>query len=212
MTAPTTESELPILTMSFGLAPAVEAAHTPWLLVVETPPELVARVAAKMMPPFAGNANWLKEANVAPGKPGALSPLRKIFVKVPLEPIVQIPLALDEVTLPPVAKAPVKAISLALLRSGDERDWKVWPPEYETPVRATRTPVPFEEYRKIPVLLPDATPFPEKLAVNAISPALLIMGLPKETNFPPVTPGTAEPIAATGVVAFRVKFPDFVAL
>jgi hypothetical protein len=133
-----------------------------------------------------------------------------------LEPIVQIPLALDEVTLPPVTKAPVKAISLALLRSGDERDWKVWPPVYETPVRATRTPtrgpVPFEEYRKIPVLLPDATPFPENVAVNAISPALLIIGLPKETNFPPVTPGTAEPIAATGVVAFRVKFPDFVAL
>jgi hypothetical protein len=129
-----------------------------------------------------------------------------------LEPIVQIPLALDEVTLPPVTKAPVKAISLALLRSGDERDWKVWPPEYETPVRATRTPVPFEEYRKIPVLLPDGTPFPEKVALNAISPVLLIIGLPREVKLAPVTPGTAEPIAATGLVAFRVKFPDLVAL
>ena len=78
-----------------------------------------------MIPPFAGNANWLKVANVAPTTPGALSPLRNIFVKVPLELIVQIPLALDEVTLPPVARAPVKAISLALLRSGEERDWKV---------------------------------------------------------------------------------------
>ena len=123
--APPTESELPVLTTSFGLAPEVEAAHTPWLLVVETPPEPGARVAAKMVPPFAGNANWLKDANVAPTTPGALSPLRNIFVKIPLELIVQIPLALDEVTLPPVARAPVKAISLALLRSGDERDWKV---------------------------------------------------------------------------------------
>ena len=32
--APPTESELPVLTTSFGLAPEVEAAHTPWLLVV----------------------------------------------------------------------------------------------------------------------------------------------------------------------------------
>ena len=125
LTPPPTGSELPVLTTSVGFAPVLEAAHKPWLLVVETPPEPVARVAAKMMPPFAGNANWLKEANVAPTTPGALSPLRNIFVKVPLELIVQIPLALDEVTLPPVARAPVKVISLALLRSGEERDWKV---------------------------------------------------------------------------------------
>lgn len=123
--APPTESELLVLMTSFALAPVLEAAHTPWLLVVETPPEPVARVAAKMMLPFAGNANWLKEANVAPTTPGALSPMRNIFVKIPLELIVQIPLALDDVTLPPVARAPVKAISLALLRSGEERDWKV---------------------------------------------------------------------------------------
>ena len=125
LTPPPTGSELPVLTMSVGFAPVLEAAHKPWLLVVETPPEPVARVAAKMMPPFAGNANWLKDANVEPTTPGALSPLRNIFVKVPLELIVQIPLALDEVTLPPVARAPVKVISLALLRSGEERDWKV---------------------------------------------------------------------------------------
>ena len=123
--APPTESELPVLTTSLGLAPVLEAVHKPWLLVVETPPEPVARVAAKIMPPFAGNANWLKEANEAPTTPGALSPMRNIFVKVPLELIVQIPLALDDVTLPPVARAPVKAISLALLRSGEERDRKV---------------------------------------------------------------------------------------
>jgi hypothetical protein len=42
LTAPPTESELPVLTTSFGLAPEVEAAHTPWLLVAETPPEPVA--------------------------------------------------------------------------------------------------------------------------------------------------------------------------
>ena len=64
----------------------------------------------------------------------------------------------------------------------------------------------------MPVLLPAETPFPEKVAVNAISRALLIMGLPKEVKLPPVTPGTDEPIAATGLEAFRVKFPDFVAL
>ena len=142
--APPTGSELPVLTMSFGLASVLEAAHKPWLLVVETPPEPVARVAAKMMPPFAGNANWLKEANVAPTTPGALSPLRNIFVKVPLELIVQIPLALDEVTFPPVARAPVKAISLALFKSGAESDWNVWFP-VATPVRTMSAPVPFEE-------------------------------------------------------------------
>ncbi len=75
-----------------------------------------------------------------------------------------------------------------------------------------RAPVPLEEYRKMPVLLPEETPFPEKVALNAISCSLLIMGLPKEVKLPPVTPGTAEPIAATGLVAFRVKFPDFIAL
>ena len=79
-------------------------------------------------------------------------------------------------------------------------------------MRATRVPVPFEEYRKMPVLLPEDTPFPEKAALNAISPALLIMGLPKEVKLPPVRPGTAEPIATTGLVAFKVKFPEFVAL
>ena len=79
-------------------------------------------------------------------------------------------------------------------------------------MRTTRTPVPFDKYRKIPVLLLEETPFPVKVALNAISPALLIMGLPKEVNFAPVTPGTADPIATTGLVAFRVKFPDFVTL
>ena len=79
-------------------------------------------------------------------------------------------------------------------------------------MRTTRVPVPFAEYRKMAVLLPEETPFPEKVALNAISPALLIMGLPKVVKLPPVTPGTAEPIATSGLVAFRVKFPDFVAL
>lgn len=79
-------------------------------------------------------------------------------------------------------------------------------------MRIMRAPVPFEEYRKMAVLLPEETPFPEKVALNAISPALLIMGLPKVVKLPPVTPGTAEPIATGGLVAFRVKFPDFVAL
>ena len=122
---PPTESELPVLTTSFRISSEVETDHTPWLLLLEIPSEPVARVAAKIMPPFAGNANWLKEANLAPTTSGALSPLRKIFVKTPLELIVQIPLALDELTLPPVTSVPVKAISLALFMSGEERDWKV---------------------------------------------------------------------------------------
>ena len=144
LTPPPTGSELPVLTTSVGFAPVLEAAHKPWLLVVETPPEPVARVAEKMMPPFAGNANWLKDANLAPTTPGALSSLRNIFVKVPFELIVQTPLALDEVTFPPVARAPVKAISLALFRSGAESDWNVWFP-VATPVRTMSAPVPFEE-------------------------------------------------------------------
>ena len=64
----------------------------------------------------------------------------------------------------------------------------------------------------MPVLLPEKTPFPEKVARNAISPALLMIGLPKEVKLPPVTPGTAEPIAATGVLALSVKLLVFVAL